>query len=391
MAGAAPPGLGLAVTAAVLAGLLPALRASRIDPIRVINSAGARSSVGRGDRRLLRRVTLFQTALTLTLLVGAGLLIRTMMNLAKVHSGYDTGHILTMSVTAVQGDWFDFHRRALDRVSALPGVQHAAFAWGVPLTGNSWPGAVEIEGQPPASKPSDMISLPLRSVTPEYFQLLGQPIVDGRDFRTTDDRKAPPVAIVNQTLVDRYFPHANPIGKKLWLFSRQQPPSEIIGVVANSRTDDLTHGPQPEVYLSLWQAGAFSKHLIIRTAADPRPFAAMVERELRSIDPTVAIENVKTLEPDPQRFTGVTDLRHAVARGIFAGGKRADARRNLWRARALRGFPAARDRHSHGSRSGAPRHTEPCLRRRVSIDRRWSRCGPRCRADRISRAKGVFI
>lgn len=289
-------GLGLAVTAAVLAGLLPALRASRIDPIRVINSAGTRSSVGRGDRRLLRRVTLFQTALTLTLLVGAGLLIRTMMNLAKVHSGYDTGHILTMSVTAVQGDWFDFHRRALDRVSALPGVQHAAFAWGVPLTGNSWPGAVEIEGQPPASKPSDMISLPLRSVTPEYFQLLGQPIVDGRDFRTTDDRKAPPVAIVNQTLVDRYFPHANPIGKKLWLFSRQQPPSEIIGVVANSRTDDLTHGPQPEVYLSLWQAGAFSKHLIIRTAADPRPFAAMVERELRSIDPTVAIENVKTLD-----------------------------------------------------------------------------------------------
>ena len=120
------------------------------------------------------------------------------------------------------------------------------------VSGNSWPGAVEIEGQPPASKPSDMISLPLRSVTPEYFQLLGQPNVDGRDFRTTDDRKAPPVAIVNQTLVDRYFPHANPIGKKLWLFSRQQPPSEIIGVVANSRTDDLTHGPQPEVYLSLW-------------------------------------------------------------------------------------------------------------------------------------------
>jgi len=289
-------GLGLAVVAAVLAGLLPALRASRIDPIRVLNSAGARSSVGRGDRQLLRRVTLFQTALTLTLLVGAGLLIRTMMNLAKVQSGYDTGHILTMSVTAVQGDWFDFHRRALEHVSALPGVQHAAFAWGVPLTGNSWPGAVEIEGQPAASKPSDMISLPVRSITPEYFQLLGQTIVDGRDFRSTDDRKAPPVAIVNQTLADRYFPHANPIGKKLWLDSRQQPPHEIIGVVANSRTDDLAHGPQPEVYLSLWQAGAFSKHLVIRTVADPRAFTAMVERELRSIDPTVAIENVKTLD-----------------------------------------------------------------------------------------------
>jgi putative ABC transport system permease protein len=73
-----------------------------------------------------------QTALTLALLVGAGLLIRTMMNIAKVQSGYNTGRILTMSVTAVQGDWSDFHRRALERVSALPGVQYAAFAWGMP-------------------------------------------------------------------------------------------------------------------------------------------------------------------------------------------------------------------------------------------------------------------
>ena len=108
--------------------------------MEVLKSAGPKSSAGRGERRLLRGVTMVQTALTLALLVGAGLLIRTMMNIAKVQSGYNTGRILTMSVTAVQGDWADFHRRALERVSALPGVQYAAFAWGVPLTGNNWPG-----------------------------------------------------------------------------------------------------------------------------------------------------------------------------------------------------------------------------------------------------------
>jgi putative ABC transport system permease protein len=289
-------GLGAAVLAAVLAGIVPALRASRLDPMNVLKSAGPKSSVGRGERRLLGAVTMVQTALTLALLVGAGLLIRTMINLANVQSGYNTGHILTMSVTAVQGNWADFHVRALQRVSALPAVQHAAFAWGVPLTGNNWPATGDIEGQPPATKRSDQISLPLRAVTPDYFALMGLAILEGRNFRDSDTRGAPGVAIVNQALSDRYFPHAHPIGKKIWIGGRTQPPTEIVGVAANGRTDDLTRAAAPEVYFSLWQANAFSKHLVIRTAADPHIVMAAVQRELRSVDPTVAVENVRTLE-----------------------------------------------------------------------------------------------
>lgn len=289
-------GLGLAVLAAVLAGMFPVLRASRLAPIDVLKSAGPKSSAGRGERRLLRGVTTVQTALTLALLVGAGLLIRTMNNLSKVQSGYRIGHVLTMSITAVQGDWADYHRRALERVSAIPGVDHAAFAWGVPLTGNNWPAAVEIEGQPAASKASDRIALPLRSVTPGYFDLLGLRILEGRDVRSTDGRDAPRVAVINQALAERYFPQGNPIGKKIWMSGRQRPATEIIGVVTNGRTADLTLAAEPEIYLSLWQASAFSKSLVIGTAADPRAVMAAVQRELRSVDPTVAVENVKTLE-----------------------------------------------------------------------------------------------
>ena len=289
-------GLGAAVLAAVLAGLFPALRASRLDPILVLKSAGPNSSAGRGERRLLRGVTMAQTALTLALLVGAGLLIRTMTNLSKVQSGYRIGHILTMSVTSVEGDWSDFHTRALERVAALPGVEHAAFAWGVPLTGNNWPDPVEIEGQPPASKESDRLMLPLRAVTPGYFKLLGLAVSDGRDFRSTDSQKAPSVAVVNQSLADRYFPHTSPIGKNLWLSGRGRPPTKVVGVVTNGRTEDLTHAAEPEIYLSLWQASAFSKHLVIGTAADPRLLMDAVRRTLRSVNPTVAVENVKTLE-----------------------------------------------------------------------------------------------
>jgi len=289
-------GLGAAVFASVFAGLLPALRASRLDPIDVLKSAGPKSSVGRGERRLLRGVTMVQTALTLTLLVGAGLLIRTMINVSNIRSGYNTGRTLTMTVTAVQGNTLDFHRRALERVSAIPGVEHAAFAWGVPLTGNNWQGTVEIEGQPPVLKPGDRISIPLRSVTPGYFQLLGLTISAGRDFRASDARNAPNVAVVNQALADKYFPNGTALGKKIWSNGRDKPAVEIVGVVSDGRTDDLTHGAEPEVYLCFWQAMAFSKHLVLRTSGDPRSVIAAVPRELHAVEPTAAVENIKTLE-----------------------------------------------------------------------------------------------
>jgi putative ABC transport system permease protein len=264
--------------------------------MEVLKNAGPKGTAGLGERRLLRGVTMVQTALTLALLVGAGLLIRTMVNIAKVPSGYNTSRILTMSVTAVEGDWSNFHQLALERVSALPGVQYAAFAWGVPLTGNNWPATLEVEGQPPAIKESDKTAMPLRAVTPDYFKLMGLVMLEGREFRSTDDRNAPNVAIANQSFVDRYFPKASPVGRKFWMDGRDKPGTEIVGEVSNGRTDDLTQEASPEIYLPLWQAQAFSKHLVVRTAADPRAVLVAVERELHAVDPTAAIENPKTLE-----------------------------------------------------------------------------------------------
>jgi putative ABC transport system permease protein len=290
-------GLGAAVVASMLAAVFPALRAFRLDPMEVLKSAGPKGTAGLGERRLLRGVTVAQTALTLALLVGAGLLIRTMINIASVPSGYNTSHILTMSVTEVRShsEWANFHKQALQRVAAIPGVQYAAFAWGVPLTGNNWPATMEIEGQPLAVKESDKTALPLRAVTEDYFKLMGLPMIGGRDFRSSDEGETPNVAIVNQAFADRYFPRANAIGRKIWLRGRDRPAMEIVGEVSNGRTDDLTQAASPEIYQSLWQANAFSKHLVIRTQADPRTVMVAVERELHEVDPTAAVENPRTL------------------------------------------------------------------------------------------------
>ncbi|MCW5977316.1 MAG: ABC transporter permease [Bryobacteraceae bacterium] len=289
-------GLGLALIAATLAGLFPAWRASRLDPNEALKGAGPKSTVGRGERRLLRAVTMAQAALTLVLLAGAGLLIRTMINIANAPSGYDTSRILTMSVTSVQRSGADFHRRSLERVQALPGVQRAAYAWGVPLTGNNWPMRVIIEGQPVPVRASEATELPLRSVTPGYFEMLGLPLLEGRDFRSNDVDQAPPVAIVNQAFADRYFPNTEALGKKVWLRGPKEPHNTIVGVVANGRTDDLTRRATPEIYGSFWQYSAYSKHLLIRTEAEPLSMASAVQSALREVNPHAAVEHIKTFD-----------------------------------------------------------------------------------------------
>jgi len=287
-------GMGMAIVAAAIAGILPALRAAWLGPVGA--SSGRRGSAGRAERRLLRSVTIVQTALTLALLVGGGLLIRTVHNLARVRPGYDTENILAMTVTSVQQDhWKEFHQQALERVAALPGVKHAAFVWGLPLTGNKWNADMEILGQESSSKLKDKLHLPLRSVTPDYFGAMGIRIASGRGFRSSDDTAAPRVMMINEALASRYFPGLDPVGRKM-RFGGETNLIEIVGIVSNTKTESLSEAAEPEVYFSLWQFTAFSKHLIVRTAADPLPLISLIRRELHAIEPTSAVEHIKTME-----------------------------------------------------------------------------------------------
>jgi putative ABC transport system permease protein len=302
---------GAAVTAAMIAGLVPALRSARVDLASTMNAGGTRSSASISDRRILAGMAMVQVALTLTLLVGAGLLIRTTFNLARAPLGYSTQNILAMSITQLQTASdvvVDFHRRALQRVAELPGVESAAYAWGVPLTGNKWVGEIAIKGELTHVTYKDLVPVAMRCVTPEYFDTVGLHILAGRNFRSMEAFSYPPlfrtnipnVAIINQAMAERYFPDTGPIGKTFrftfggnWAGPQT---AEIVGIAANSRTEAITQAAEPEVFFSFWQVPPFVKDLVVRTATDPRAFVAIIQRELRAIDPTVVIENVKTFE-----------------------------------------------------------------------------------------------
>lgn len=288
-------GVAAAIVAAGAAGLLPAIRASL--PDRLQGLKGSRTTAGRGERRLLGTVATLQIVLTVALLAGAALLLRTARHLDRLQPGYDTSHVLAMTVTAMDRQKStQFHKAALERIAAVPGVTAAAFAWGVPLTGNKWPGEVELPGRSASSKLIDRLNVPLRSISEGYFDVMGMRVVDGRAFRATDGPDAPRVAIVNETMAQRYYGGRNAIGAPLrFAGANPGPPLEIVGVVADTRTEDLVRPPEPEVYLPFWQAGAFSKHLVVRISGDPAPLAARVRAELRAVDPTSAVERITTM------------------------------------------------------------------------------------------------
>jgi putative ABC transport system permease protein len=337
--------------ATVIAGLAPAVRASLLDPTTACKG-GTRTSANRTDRRLLAGVVLAQTALTLVLLMGAGLMIRTVASLAQIRPGYETQRIVAMTVTelkqaqpaAVANDtsdlflkhMIDFHERVMAQLPAVPGVKSAAWAFGIPLINRRLSAVVEPEGIATTGKFKDDIDVPVRLVSPGYFDTLGIQLLDGRDFGPVDSyTNRVFTAVINEVLARQCFPGSNPIGKK---FRFKLPfntapfrDAEVIGVASNSRDEDLTQEPKPEFYLSYWQLPTPGKTLVVRAAGDPRSAMSGVLHVLRAADPTVDIEDVKTLEQirddsiAPQLFTmrlltGFSILAAALALvGIYGG------------------------------------------------------------------------
>ena len=278
-------------------GLAPAWQSARATAAESLKT-GTRGTAGDGTR--LRRVLIVgEVALSVMLLAGAGLLVRSFARLQAVDPGVDVSRTLSFRISLPQRYDSDakaaaFFSDAIERLQAIAGVRAAGATVRLPLEGRSWTGDLFIEGRP------DVRGRELRhkAVTPGYFEAVGLPLLLGRDFGTADTATAQPVIIVNHALADKYFGGADPVGRRI-AFSE---PSDrttwltIVGVIADEKQDALNAEVQPEVYAPHTQDTREAMAIVVRTAIDPASLLPSIRREIAAVDPAVALYEVRTME-----------------------------------------------------------------------------------------------
>ncbi|HXI74537.1 MAG TPA: ABC transporter permease, partial [Pyrinomonadaceae bacterium] len=247
-----------------------------------------------------------EIALSLMLLVGAGLLMRSFVKLHAVNPGFNPNNVLTMKVS-LRGPNYQkdapiiaFHDQLIDKIKALPGVQAVATRSHVPIAADDGYANLSfvIEGQlPDAANRSTAF---YNAVSPDYFQTMQIPVLEGRPFEARDDRKSQSVIIINETLARRYFSGADPIGRRLTLSDdpKEEDWATVVGVVGDTkpRAADLTVSPVAEMYMPFAQQPESSTALMIRTTNNPESVAAAVRHEVQALDKTQLVHSVRTLD-----------------------------------------------------------------------------------------------
>ncbi|MGH9592620.1 MAG: ABC transporter permease, partial [Bryobacteraceae bacterium] len=283
----------------LLFGIAPVLQLKR-ETLRDSLKEGARGSTGSArGRRLRSTLVVAQVAMSLILLAGAGLLLRTLYEMERISLGFNPHHVLTVPVeSATNSDGPASIARALDRVRGLPGVQAAGSVSSVPLTGVAGAGPVWAFGQPRPADYSEMVTAKVWRISKGYLATMGIPLLAGHDFDEGVRPGAPTVAIVNESLVRQFFPRGEYLGKRIVLagFSVVPFDLEIVGVTADTKSYQLTADSGPQVFLDNAQGPLGFGVLVIRTEGESAAVAGAVRREIRSASPNLIPGNPKDME-----------------------------------------------------------------------------------------------
>ena len=290
-----------ALLTGLLFGLYPALHATKVDAIDSLRE-GAKGSAGPQSIRLRAVLVVGQIGLTVVLLVCAGLVWKSFNTIMRVNPGMRIDDTMSMVVSINTKDAdtpekrVEYFRRMMERVTAIPGVESAAFTQTMPFT---WgiPAAFRIEG----SAEDDAAKLPspfYDSVTPSFFETLGIPLIAGRTFTERDDRSAPRVVVLSKATAEKFFPGENPIGRRLIippnnLQAPPPPPLEIIGIVGDVPRNGLNEDTPLQVYASMNQRGWFFATLLLRSSLPPEALTKTVQREIWKLNPEQPITNVQ--------------------------------------------------------------------------------------------------
>ncbi|MFN2455439.1 MAG: ABC transporter permease [Pyrinomonadaceae bacterium] len=304
--------LAVACLTGVLFGLAPALQASKIDLNESLKESGRGTSDNRGRNRLRSLLVVSEIALSLMLLVGAGLLVKSFMRLRDVKPGFNPERVLTMSISLPSAKYpenqqrADFYRQLVERVEALPGVQAAGATLSLPLGGSSYSVGRSFirEGRPLTTEESANASYSL--ATPDYFRTMEIPALAGRTFNNRDAENSPMVVVVNETLARRFFgANENALGKRIIIWRDEKIPREIIGVVGDTKSSTLDAESAPQMYVPHAQDASWGlMSLAVRTTGEPAAMTPAVRREVLAIDKGQPVYNIKTMEDVVANSTG---------------------------------------------------------------------------------------
>jgi putative ABC transport system permease protein len=306
------PILAFTLAATTLAGLLfgcmPAWLSSRVDPAETLKEGG-RSGIGTGRHRLRRFLVVGEFTLALALLAGAGLAIHSFWNLLRVDLGITTDHILTFGLPVPDARPKDpekivaYYRQILARITAVPGVSHAAAMTGMPLEGTYFGMPFTIVGAPAIADPSQRPASGFQMVTPDYIQTFGIRMVAGRSFTDQDTANSVKVAMVNEDFVKKFLKGTDPLMQRLSVeqlipgVTKLGAPVEwqIVGVYHSVRSRGF-RDENPEIAIPFWQIPWPQASIGVRTAEEPASMAKSIAAAVHSVDPQVALDEVKTLE-----------------------------------------------------------------------------------------------
>lgn len=293
--------LTVALSSGVLFGLLPALQGSRLSLQATSGAPGRAASAGRAQRWTLHSLVAGEVALSLVLLVGAGLLLRSLWHLQRVDPGFRPEQVLTMELstprpgTTRPEQVLETSRALLDEVRALPGVLAAGTISLVPLGGVNACPPILVEGAPVTSGPAPCAEV--RTSSSGYFQAMGIPLLAGRLFDARDTPERPRVVLINSALARRFFPGVDPVGRRLGVGNPAKPTwLEVVGVVGDVHQLGLDQAPAPEFYKSQLQEPAWSYTLAVRAEREADLVLASVRGAVRRIDPEMPVYNVRTAE-----------------------------------------------------------------------------------------------
>jgi putative ABC transport system permease protein len=317
--------------AGLIFGLAPALQASKVDLNEALKQSGGRAGLG-GGNKLRSAMVVAEVAMSLVLLVGAGLLIQTFFKMLNQYSGLQSENVLLMRTNLPRGKYNDSPKRAafydqvLERVKSLPGVVSAGYTMSVPLDWKGGTSGFWIEGRTAEQALAQGLSYDAnhRQVSADYLKTMGIPLLRGRHLAESDNERSMPVVMINETMARQYWPGEDAVGKRFKLGDPDSPEPwrTIVGVVADVRQMGMDEPVKSEMYLPYRQMTTHSffapRDLVVRTSADPMSVIAAARREIHAVDPDQPVSNIRTMEEVLGKEIGQRRLGMTLV-AIFAG------------------------------------------------------------------------